>query len=214
MNFFKELKKNLPYLAVLFGVFAFLLISCPAVSIKESLTCFSGATVAFGKFDSISDYLVIAPSAMVLTYFLLLGAIACMVLSIVFPKYKTLFSLLSGGLFFLAMILFFCSKAFLNIYVEDYWGSSKAWKKEFKKECSLGAGAILSAVFCLFACVSALFNIVFDTAKSLMQEQVNKAAQAQLAATAEPVAPEAPVASAAPVEEVAAEPVEAPIDAE
>ena len=192
MNFFKELKKNLPYLAVLFGVFAFLLICCPAVSMKESMTCFSGATVAFGKLDSISDYLVIAPSAMIVTYLMLLGAIACMVLAIVLPKYKTLFSLLAGGLFFLAMILFFCSKAFMNIYVDDYWGSLSQIKKQLKAECSLGAGAILSAFFCLLACVSALFNVVFDKAKAALQAEMNKDTQAQVAApavVAEPVAP-------------------------
>ena len=51
MNFLKELRKNLPYLAVLFGVFALLLISCPAVSVKSeygSATRLSGWRLPLG----------------------------------------------------------------------------------------------------------------------------------------------------------------------
>lgn len=198
MKFFKELKKNLPYLAVLFGVFALLLISCPAVSGKSEYNGLrlSGLEVAFGKLK-----MNILPSAMILTYFMLLSSIACIVLSLVFPKLKVLFSLIAGGAFFLTMILFFCSKAFLSI---DSWFNSSQYKEMFK----LGAGAVLSAIFCLFAAVASIFDFVFDKAKAFLQAQLTQAAQAQ--ETPAPVAqPEAePIIEAvneepAPVEEVA-----------
>ncbi len=170
MKFFKEVKKNLPYLAVLFGVFALLLISCPAVSVKSEYgngVRLSGLEVAFGKLK-----MDILPSAMILTYFMLLSSIACIVLSLVFPKLKVLFSLIAGGAFFLTMILFFCSKAFFTI---DSWFGSSQYKEMFK----LGAGAVLSAVFCLFAAVASVFDFVFDKAKAFLQAQLSKEAQAK-----------------------------------
>lgn len=204
MNFLKELRKNLPYLAVLFGVFALLLISCPAVSVKSeygSATRLSGLEVAFGNLK-----MEVLPSAMIFTYFMLLSSIACMVLSLIFPQFKVLFSLIAGGAFFFTMILFFCSKFFLNI---DSWFSASQYREMFK----LGAGAVLSAIFCLFASVASIFDFVFDKAKAILQAQVNKAAQAQAAA---PVAQEpAPVAEpvAEPTAEPAVEPVnEAPVE--
>ncbi len=207
MNFLKELKKNLPYLAVLFGVFALFLISCPAVSVKSEYgngTRLSGLEVAFGSLK-----MDILPSAMIFTYFMLLASIACIVLSLVFPKFKVLFSLIASGAFFLTMILFLCSKIFLTV---DSWVSASQFREMFK----LGAGAVLSAIFCLFASVASIFDFVFDKAKAIMQAQVNKAAQAQVAVSVaqepapvvEPVAeatvePAVEPANEAPVEEVA-----------
>jgi len=204
VNFLKELKKNLPYLAVLFGVFALLLISCPAVSVKSEYGSgirLSGMEVAFGKLK-----MDVLPSAMIFTYFMLLASIACIVLSLVFPKLKVLFSLIAGGAFFLTMILFFCSKAFLSI---ESWFNSSEYKEMFK----LGAGAVLSAIFCLFAAVASVFDFVFDKAKAMMQAQVNKAVQAQETSASAAQPEEKPVAE--PVNEEPA-PVEeaAPSDAE
>lgn len=217
MNFLKELKKNLPYLAVLFGVFALFLISCPAVKIVQDTgyfgefsSTFSGWQVAFGAGDFLSLELG-ASILMIFAYFILLGAIACIVLSIVLPKFRVLFSLIGGGCFFVAMILFFCSKFSLSLSIlqfddgRDYLEA----KEEIREMSSLGAGAVLSAIFCLFASVASIFDFVFDKAKAILQAQVNKAAQAQAAA---PVAQEpAPVAE--PIAEPAVEPVnEAPVE--
>lgn len=225
MNFLKELKKNLPYLAVLFGVFALFLIACPAVAVKDEESYFgytyrmvmrlSGAEVAFGTKDFFGQDFS-ASFLMIFTYFVLLSAIACTVLSIALPKFRVLFSLIGGGCFFVAMILFFCSKFSLSLSIfqfddgRDYLDA----KEEIREMSSLGAGAVLSAIFCLFASVASVFDFVFDKSKALMQAQVNKAAQAQAAA---PVAEPAPAPVVEPVAEPAVEPAvepanEAPVE--
>lgn len=179
MKFFKELRKNLPYLAALFGTFALLLIFCPAISSKseygKGLRC-SGLEVAFG---SLKLSLQLSPSAMILTYLTLFGAIACTVLSIVLSKQETLFRLIAGGLFFTAMIFFFCSKAFMNVYTGGYGGfiSRAEINEQYRELFRLGAGAVLSAFFCLLACVSILFNLVFDKAKVALQAAVTQEAE-------------------------------------
>ncbi|MBQ9714067.1 MAG: hypothetical protein IJV83_05595 [Clostridia bacterium] len=141
-----KVKKYLPLGAAIAGVLALILFFACDVVYMEVMgekvgDAVNGWEATFGKKEEGVELVKFAFMNF-LTVILLIGAIACAVLSYLKPENK-MFAYIAAGLFALAAIFFFCAKGF--------YCSANDVESEMKEYLKLGVGAIIAAILSLLS---------------------------------------------------------------
>ncbi|MBQ8429314.1 MAG: hypothetical protein IJX30_04395 [Clostridia bacterium] len=145
-----KIKKYLPLGAAAFGVIALIMVFLPSVKLEfwGVEETWNGFQTAFGHKED--GQTVFKFSFMnCVTWALLIGGIACAVLSYMNANNK-LFGYIAIVALFVAGIFFFCTVGFLNV------------EQEAKDMLDLGAGAIIAGICSILAAICAAAPTAMD----------------------------------------------------
>ncbi|MBR2646198.1 MAG: hypothetical protein IKD47_01380 [Clostridia bacterium] len=195
----EKIKKNLPLLALVFGIFAVLMVFCPWVGREDYPSyCINGWDIVFGNEDVSLGYGYLELSFSVLGFLTLaciIGGVVCTILADIMADKKSLFTLIAGICFAVAalgLLLSIASMSFNTEILKKNGATSSEIREyiaDYKDEADfvLGAGALIGALCCAISACCTLIPALMEKAAPVAAE--TPAAEAPVAAPAAEAAP-------------------------
>jgi hypothetical protein len=148
-----KIKKFAPLGAVALGIIALIMVFLPSIAPKigEAEETINGFKTAFGDDDNGLKFSIMN----CLTWALLIGGIACAVLSYMQPD-NQLFGYIAIAALFVAGIFFFCALGFTQFDVP------KEYVDKVKEYLELGSGSIIAGICSILAAICAAAPVVMD----------------------------------------------------